>query len=272
MTIGAQTLKAGTLLNTGLDVAAGSLVSLGIQTHINKGKVRAGVTCAACHAAVDKNTGRILEGAPNNDLDTGLILALASNSAAWFRQTGVNPTKVRLGNHTYISTNNKKAQPSQFLYKIDPTPGTPAMNEVIKMPGYPKGSPFILDGLMASSPGLPVAAQLNGMSAYQNTLAPPPNQSTNKEAVKRGAEVFDRAGCISCHSGRYLTNHHVIAEQEIKTQSSRAKAQAAFAGNFVAPQTYPSNVPVPLPLNPPVLSVPTDITPEADQNACLCRW
>lgn len=77
ITLGERTFKAGTLLNTGLDVAAGSLVPLGIQTHINKGKIRVGVTCAACHAAVDKNTGRILEGAPNNDLDTGLILALA---------------------------------------------------------------------------------------------------------------------------------------------------------------------------------------------------
>lgn len=378
ITVGDQTFKAGTLLDTGLDVAAGSLVPLGIQTHINKGKIRVGVTCAACHAAVDKNTGRILEGAPNNDLDTGLILALASNSASWFRQTGVSPTKMRLGQHNYINTDNKEArlpdaqalekavdaallswppgnfdstgdnknnpsqnpssytydtwpygwsgnaaigwfhglttlnsnvhatnsdlttgaeasqqllgidketylgvilqnsanpafrlpngaQPSQFLDKIDPTPGTPAMNEVIKMPGYPKGSPFILDGLMASSPGLPVAAQLNGVSAFQNTLAPPPNQATNVEAVKRGAEVFNRAGCISCHSGRYLTNHHVVAEREIKTQSSRAKAQAAFARNFTAPQTYPSNVPVPLPPNPPALSVPTDITPEADQ-------
>jgi len=62
------TFKAGTLLNTGLDVSAGSLVPLGIQTHISNGKVRAGVL-AACHAAVDKQTGRILEGAPNTDLD-----------------------------------------------------------------------------------------------------------------------------------------------------------------------------------------------------------
>jgi len=42
------------------------------------------------------------------------------------------------------------------------------MNEVIKMPGYPSGSPFILDGLMASSPGLPVGEQLNGMSAAEH--------------------------------------------------------------------------------------------------------
>jgi len=60
VTIADRTFKAGTLLNTGLDVSAGSLVPLGIQTHISNGKVRAGVTCAACHAAVDKQTGAFL--------------------------------------------------------------------------------------------------------------------------------------------------------------------------------------------------------------------
>ena len=380
VTIGDRTFKAGTLLNTGLDVATGSLVPVGIQTHINKGKVRVGVTCAACHASVDRQTGRILEGAPNNDLDTGLILALASNSAAWFRQTGVNPTKIRSGQHTYINANNKEArlpdakaledavdtalltwppgnfdstgdnqnnpsqnpssythdawpygwsgnasigwfhglttlnsnvhatnsdlttgadsspkllgidkqtylgvilqnsanpafrlpngaEPSEFLDKIDPTPGTPAMNEVIKMPGYPSGSPFILDGLMASSPGLPVGAQLNGMSAWQNTLAPPPYQPTSDtEALKRGAAIFTRAGCVECHSDRYFTNHDVIPQKEIKTQPSRARALAAFPRIFQSPQTYPNSVQVPLPPDPPVLSVPTDITPPKVQN------
>jgi mono/diheme cytochrome c family protein len=374
VTIADRTFKAGTLLNTGLDVSAGSLVPLGIQTHISNGKVRVGVTCAACHAAVDKQTGRILEGAPNTDLDTGLILALASNSASWFRQTGVNPTKIQSGDRTYIKPDNQEARlpdaqalenavdaalltwppgnfdstgdnrnnpsqntssythdawpygwsgnasigwfhglttlnsnvhatnsdqtagadgsqkllgidkdtylgvilqnsanpkfrlpnaarPSEFLDKIDPTPGTPAMNEVIKMPGYPSGSPFILDGLMASSPGLPVGEQLNGMSAWQNTLAPPPYQPTSDaEALQRGAAVFTRAGCVDCHSGRYFTNHDVIPQKEIGTQPSRAVALAAFPRIFQSPQTYPNSVSVPLPPDPPVLPVPTDIT------------
>ncbi|GAB1541652.1 hypothetical protein NUACC21_43240 [Scytonema sp. NUACC21] len=377
MKVGDRTFKKGDILNTGLDVAANSLVPLGIMTHINKGKIRVGVTCVACHATVDKNTGRIIEGAPNNDLDTGLILALASNSASWFRQTGVNPLTVRRGEHTYIKADNKEARlpdakaledavdtelltwtpgnfdstgdnrnnpsqnpssytfaaypygwsgnaaigwfhglttlnsnvhgtnsdqtstadssqqllgidketylgvilqnsanpqfrlpqgakPSEFFLKNDPTPGTPIINEVIKMPGYPKGSPFILDGLMASSPGLPVAAQLNGMSAFQNSLAPPPVETRDIGSLQRGSAIFTRAGCVECHSGRYFTNNHVVAEQEIKSQPSRATAQAPMARNFVAPQTYPSNVPVPLPANPPVLNVPTDITSEED--------
>jgi hypothetical protein len=377
LALGDKTFPAGTLLNTGLDVAAGSLVPLGIQTRIHQGKIRVGVTCAACHAAVDKNTGRILEGAPNNDLDTGLILALASNSAAWFRQTGVNPLKIRSGEHTYINADGKQkrlpdaetlekavdaafltwapgnfdstgdnknnpsqnpssytfgaypygwsgfsaigwfhglttlnnnvhatnsdlttggessqqllgidketylgvllqnsaspafklpqgAKPSDFLAKNDPTPGTPAINEVVPMPGYPKGSPFILDGLMASSPGMPIAAQLNGMSAFQNSLAPPPVKALQATSVQNGAAIFTRAGCVECHSGRYFTNNRVIAETQIKTQPSRATAFAKFTRIFVSPQTYPSNVSVPLPANPPVLDVPTDITPEED--------
>lgn len=379
ITLGGRTFKKGTVLNTGLDVASGSLAPLGVQAVIGKGKIQVGITCAACHAAVEPKTGRILEGAPNNDLNTGLILALASNSAAWFRQTGVNPTKIAAGEHTYINADNQDAKlpnakaledavdaqlltwppgnfdstgdnknnpaqnpssytfnawpygwsgnaaigwfhglttlnsnvhatnsdlttgadasqallgidketylgvilqnsansafrlpegakPSEFFNKIDPTPGTPAMNQVVVMPGYPKGSPFILDGLMASSPGLPVAAQLNGMSVFQDRLAPPPNPSTaDTETLKRGAAIFSRAGCVDCHSGRYFTNNDVIAQNKVGTQPSRAKAQADFARNFVPPETYPSNTPVPLPPNPPTLPVPTDITPQKAQ-------
>ncbi len=110
MNVGDRNFKKGDILNTGLDIPANSLIFLGMITHINKGKIRVGITCAACHATVDKKTGRILEGAPNNDLDTGLMLALASNSASWFRHTGVNPLTVRSGKQTYIRSNNQEAR------------------------------------------------------------------------------------------------------------------------------------------------------------------
>jgi hypothetical protein len=374
VTVGGRTFKAGTLLNTGMDVPAGSILPLGMRPSLEKGKLRVGITCALCHSAIDGVSGRILEGAPNNDLNTGLVLAMASNSAAMFRQTGVNPTQLPPGEHTYINSNGEEvrlpdakavedavdadllswapgnfdstgnmvnnpsqnppsytykawpygwsgnaaigwfhglttlnsnvhgtnsdatvgadsslpllgidketylgvilqnsanpafrlpegAKPSEFFDKIDPTPGQPGMNEVIRMPGYPNGSPFILDGLMANSPGFLVGEQLNGMSAWQNTLAPPPSPTTNTESIKQGAAIFTRAGCVECHSGRYFTNHEVIPEEEIGTQPSRAPAQAPFARILGTPQTYPSSISVPLPPNPPLLSVPTDITP-----------
>ncbi len=375
VTIGGKTFKAGTLLNTGMDVPAGSILPLGMRPSIEKGKLRVGITCALCHAAVDGRSGRVLEGAPNNDVDTGLLLAFATNSAAMFRQTGVNPSKFPLGERTYLNAQGEEARlpdakavedavdadllawppgnfdstgnmvnnpsqipssytyeawpygwsgfssvgwfhglttlnnnvhatnsdsttgadsseallgidketyvglslqnagnpafrlpqgakPSEFFNKIDPTPGEPGMNQVVRMPDFPKGSIFMLDGLMANSPGFQVGEQLNGMSAFQNTLAPPPVQTTNTDSLKRGAAIFTRAGCVECHSGRYFTNHEVMVADEIGTQPSRATALAVFPRIFAQPKTYPSNVPVPLPPDPPVLSVPTDITPQ----------
>ncbi|MBD1921088.1 hypothetical protein H6F77_08290 [Microcoleus sp. FACHB-831] len=375
VTIGGKTFTAGTLLNTGMDVPSGSIIPLGMRTSIEKGKVRVGITCALCHATVDNNTGRVIEGAPNIDVDTGLLLAFATNSAALFRQTGVNPTTLPPGDRSYINANGETAhlpnaktvedavdadllswppgsfdstgnmvnnpsqnppsythetwpygwsgnaaigwfhglttlnsnvhgtnsdattgadssepllgidketylgvilqnsanksfrlpqgaRPSKFFDKIDPTPGYPGMNEVIPMPGFPKGSPFILDGLMASSPGFDVGEQLNGMSAWQNTLAPPPVQTASSETLKRGAAIFTRASCVECHSGRYFTNHEVIPANKIGTQRSRGPAQSPFPRIFTSPETYPSNVAVPLPPNPPTLPVPTDLVPQ----------
>lgn len=110
VTIGGREFKAGTLLNTGLDIPARSLIPLGMRTQLSHGTVKVGITCAFCHAIVDRETGRILEGAPNNDLNAGLILALASNSAAMFRHTGVNPTLLSLGDHTYINANGQESR------------------------------------------------------------------------------------------------------------------------------------------------------------------
>lgn len=383
--VGGRNFPKGTLLSTGLDVPPGSLIPLGVKIHKAGGKIQMGITCAACHSAVDQRSGRIIEGAPNVDLDSGLLLAFATNSAAMFRQTGVNPLKLPQGEQTYINANGNSAKlvdakafedavdadflawspgnfdsspdnvnnpaqnpssytyeaypygwsgfssigwfhglttlnnnvhatnsdpstgadaslpllgidketylgamlqnaahpkfrlpegakPSEFFDQIDPTPGQPGMNQVIRMPGYPKGSLFAIDGLLASSPGLPVGEQLNGMSAYQNTLAPPPHESDAEiDTLKRGAKVFTEAGCIKCHSGRYFNNHRVIGEIEIKGQPSRAKALAKIPGIFTQPKTYPPSLSVPLPADPPVLEVPTDIMPRADRQLAFAQ-
>ncbi|HTL88330.1 MAG TPA: hypothetical protein VL134_02955 [Leptolyngbya sp.] len=375
LTVGGHLFKAGTKLDTGLDVAAGSLIPLGMQAVKSGAKVRVGLTCALCHAAVDLQSGQVIEGAPNTDVDTGLLQAFATNSAAMFRQTGVNPTAIPVseksksyinaagqtaklpdpealenavdaqllawspGNfdstgdnvnnpsqnpssytfeaypygwsgfssigwfHGLTTLNNNvhatnsdpttganssqkllgidketylgmmlqksadrrfrlpnNAKPSNFLHSVDPTPRTPAINEVIKAPGFPQGSLLILDGMMASSPGYKVGEQLNALSAFQNTLAPPATPLTNLEALKRGAKVFNQANCASCHSGRYFTNHAVVSQNEIKAQPSRAAALAKFPRIFGEAQTYPPNTPVPLPVDPPILTAPVDIT------------
>lgn len=376
LSIGGHQFKAGTKLDTGLDVAAGSLLPLGMQVVKSGAKLRVGLTCALCHAAVDLESGKIIEGAPNTDLDSGLLQAFATNSAAMFRQTGVNPTTIpasekslsyinaagqtaklpdpealenavdaqllawspgnfdssgdnknnpaqnpssytfetypygwsgfsaigwfhgltTLNNNvhatnsdpttganasekllgidkeTYLGVMLQKSadrrfrlpngtKPSEFLQSVDPTPKTPAINEVVKAPGFPQGSLFILDGMIASSPGYKVGEQLNAMSAFQNTLAPPAMPAINTDTLKRGAKVFQQANCASCHSGRYFTNHAVISEDEIKAQPSRAVALAKFPRIFGEPQTYLPNTPVPLPVDPSMISVPVDTAP-----------
>lgn len=378
ITVGKRTLKAGTVLNTGLDVSRGSLFPLGLVTHVKQGQLKVGVSCALCHAAVNENTGKIMEGATNTDINVSVLLALATNTAALFRQTDVNPVEIATGENTYLNSQGEEAylpepqkmedavdaamlawppgnfvsngdlhnnsakvpsaytyeaypyawsgvasigwfhglttlnnavfglnadptttadaaetvlgidkevylgtmlqnaadakfrlpaavRPSEFLAEVDPTPGSPGINWTIKLPEYPQGSLFMQNGLMAATPGLPVATQLNGMSAWQNTLAPPPYKSNiDKESLQRGAKIFQQANCVQCHNGRYFTNHKVIPVSEIGTQPARAPASAGFTKLFVPPDTYPANIPVPLPNEPPVLSVPTDITPTED--------
>ncbi|MCT7963092.1 hypothetical protein NG791_20690 [Laspinema sp. D1] len=376
ITVGGQTFKAGTMLNTGLDVPKGSVLPLGLSNHLSGTKVRVGVTCALCHAAIDGKTGAILEGATNNDIDAGLLLAMASNTAALYRQTGVNPLELPKGSHTYLNSqgelaklpdsesfeeavdqvflswapgnfdssgdqidnpsqippsythdawpyswsggssigwfhglsslnsrvfafnadptttaeNSEKlygidketflgaifqnssnskfrlpegAKPSEFFARVNPTPDSPGFDQTIKMPEYPNASLFAANGLMLATPALPVGTAANAMSAWQNTLAPPPNEFlSDSEAVQRGAVIFNQAGCVDCHSGRYFTNHEVIPQREVGTQPERAKASLGLKKLFQDPTTYPPSVQVPLPENPPVIPVPTDITPQ----------
>lgn len=379
VTVGGRRFSAGTVLNTGLDVPAGALVPLGMQTFKSGATLRVGLTCALCHASVDQKTGKVIEGTANTDVDTGLLQAFATNSAAMFRQTGVKPAGLPVGDRTYINVagqtatlphaqaledavdaqflawppgnfdstpdnvnnpaqnppsytfetfpygwsgfasvgwfhglttlnNNVHAvnsdpttgtytikylagldqetmlgvmlqnaanpkfrlpegvKPSAFFEKGDPTPGEPGLNKVVKMPGFPRGSIFMVDGLMANSPGKPFAAQLNGMSAYQNTLAPPPYpQTSDRTTLERGAAIFTKANCAQCHSGRYFTNHEVVPIEEIQSEPSRAKALAKIPPTLISPETYPPNSAVPLPTAPAVLPVPTDITPDRDR-------
>jgi hypothetical protein len=110
--IGGQTFPKGSYFDTGLDVPAGSYFPLGLALSSSGGKLRAGITCAACHATVDPASKKVIEGAPNADLNAGLLLALASNSAAYFMHTDVNPLKdVRLDRARRSPTSSGGATP-----------------------------------------------------------------------------------------------------------------------------------------------------------------
>lgn len=83
-TVGGRAFKQGEMIDTGLDVPAGVLMPLGVRVKFENFRWKVGLTCAACHSTVDAASGKVIQGAVNRDLNTGLLLALASNSAAYF--------------------------------------------------------------------------------------------------------------------------------------------------------------------------------------------
>ena len=92
--VGGIKIRKGDWIDTGLDVAKGSYVPLGLKISVDKGKIRVGVGCIACHAVYDPASGKVVEGPPNRDLNVGYLLALAENSAAFFTHTGVTKEQI----------------------------------------------------------------------------------------------------------------------------------------------------------------------------------
>ncbi|MGT2480892.1 hypothetical protein ACU4GR_23445 [Methylobacterium oryzae CBMB20] len=93
--VGDRVYRTGELVPTGLDVPKGGAFIIGIKTFSDRGHLRMGITCALCHAAVDPGTGKVVEGAPNTDLNAGLLLALAKNSSAYFMHASVPEADAR---------------------------------------------------------------------------------------------------------------------------------------------------------------------------------
>ena len=94
VTIGDRQFERESYFDTGLDVPRGALVPLGMAISVSRWRLRVGITCALCHATVDPETRKVIEGAPNQDLNAGLLLALGTNSAAYFMHTDVDPANV----------------------------------------------------------------------------------------------------------------------------------------------------------------------------------
>ncbi|MCD8509422.1 MAG: electron transport protein [Bacillus sp. (in: Bacteria)] len=374
VTIGDRVLKKGEVIDTGLDLPKGALAPIGMPISYESGKIRTGVSCAACHATIDDRSGKIVEGAPNADFDAGMLLALAPNSTAFFPNTEVeviekfvndnsayvnaseggqealpdpaaieaevdktlaswpkgnfdstidlvsNPTQIpdsfTLEDHPYgwngfaavgpfhgLSSlnNNVHAQnsdllaqfeqsnelfdidkevyigtilqnapnrryrydpdsgekPSEFFASIDEDPEVPGVNEMVKPPHFPNISLFSPNGTVVNSPGFKFAEQINGMSAFQNALRPPMPEEVDLVSAEAGREVFDRAGCSSCHAGPGYTNNKVVPVERVKTEPSRAKAFEDSVKMMDTSWIYSFDTPVPIPKGAKKLKVPT---------------
>ncbi|KFM98543.1 electron transport protein [Bacillus clarus] len=375
VTIGGKTFKKGRKVDTGLDVAKGTNKVLGMPIKYSEGKMKAGISCLACHATVDSNSKQIIEGAPNSDLNAGLLIAFAKNSAAYFTHTDISSLKKYMNNfnHTIKTSDDKTAvlpnpkmledavdrnvlkwpkgnfdstidmksnpaqipdsftlgdfpygwsghamagpfkglstfnnnvhaqnsdslsqsevsrelfgidkevymgtilqsaanpkyryipnqgkKPSEFFVAVDPTPGIPGVNELIKPPSFPKVTLIAPDGLIASSPGYKVNEQNNAMSAWQNTLVPPKSEiKVDSKTMQLGRSVFKRASCITCHAGSDFTNNRIISAAKIGTEPSRAQALKKTEKIWGEAFIYSPDTPVPVPKNAKILKVPT---------------
>ncbi|WP_078544959.1 hypothetical protein [Litchfieldia alkalitelluris] len=85
-------IKKGDLIDTGLDVAKGSLTPLGVKISVDEGRPKIGISCAVCHATVD-HKGNVIAGVTNTDLNIGLALAMGTNTASYFTHTEMESLK-----------------------------------------------------------------------------------------------------------------------------------------------------------------------------------
>ncbi|MDZ7955566.1 di-heme oxidoredictase family protein [Nostoc sp. DedQUE09] len=168
-------------------------------------------------------------------------------------------------------------KPSEWLRGvIAPKPTQAELEDQIPAPGtgtYPNLRPslFTYNGLVFSpntqKPGDIASGTFlfadNAMSAFQNSLVPPANQTSenwqalNSNSVKRGAKVFEKANCATCHIPPFFTDNKIHPIDEIRTNSARAQSRLGLSNLLVPPKLYTFNTPVPIPAKAEVLDVPT---------------
>ncbi|MCC5608262.1 hypothetical protein LC612_16070 [Nostoc sp. CHAB 5834] len=167
-------------------------------------------------------------------------------------------------------------KPSEWLRKIAPNAIQAELEDQIPAPGtgtYPNLRPslFTYNGLVFSpntqKPGDIASGTFlfadNAMSAFQNSLVPPANQTPENwqaltsNSVKRGAKIFEKANCATCHIPPFFTDNIIHPLDEIRTNSARAQSRLGLNKLLVAPKLYTFNTPVPIPANAEVLDVPT---------------
>ncbi|UCZ53131.1 electron transport protein [Bacillus shivajii] len=134
VTIGDKTYKKGELIDTGLDVPKGAFAPLGMPVSYSKGRIRVGASCASCHATVDRDTGMVVEGAPNNNFDAGMLLALAPNSTAFFPNTEVEILEA------YINDQNRTVKTEGDSKGVLPDPEKIEAAVDQTLASWPKGS------------------------------------------------------------------------------------------------------------------------------------
>ncbi|WP_347566377.1 hypothetical protein [Scytonema sp. UIC 10036] len=167
-------------------------------------------------------------------------------------------------------------KPSEWLRTIAPDIVKAELEDQVVAPGtgtYPNLQPslFTLNGLVFSpntgnsddvASGTFLFAN-NAMSAFQNSLVPPANrtsenwQALNTNSVKRGAKVFEKANCTVCHIPPFFTDNKIYPIDKIRSNPARARSRLVLNDLLVPPKLYTFDTPVPIPANAEELDVPT---------------
>ncbi len=180
VTLGGKTYKKGEKMDTGIDIPKGAYAPLGMPVKFSQGRLKVGISCMACHATVDHRTKKVVEGAPNADLNAGLIMALATNSSAYFTHTDVENVK------KYIKDLKRSVTTSDG--GTSPLPDPAALEKAVddNLVKWPKGN-FDSTIDMKSNPsqipdsftkgghpygwsGFAAAGPFHGLSAFSNNV------------------------------------------------------------------------------------------------------
>ena len=103
----------------------------------------------------------------------------------------------------------------------------------------------------------------NAMSTFQNSLLPPANRTKEnwralrRGSVRRGARIFKRANCATCHIPPFFTDNQIHPLDEVGTNSARAQSRLGLNDFLVEPKLYSFDTPVPITAGAKTLDVPT---------------
>lgn len=243
--VGDRTYPRGTTIDTGLDVAAGSFLPLGVVVHMTRFRIRVGITCALCHSTVDPETKQVIHGAANSDLEIGLLLALASNSAAYRAHTDVGPGPDPAATERAVDRTFLDWPPGSFDATLDATANPTRIPDVF----VHQEAPYGWTGSSRAGPLDGLALYVNGPQGLHAVSAPyvkppewervvalaawldalrPPEVVVDAAAAARGRHVFARAGCERCHAGPAFTNQTVLPLSRIGTDPARANGQTGY--------------------------------------------
>jgi len=250
VTIGGQTFQKGQLISTGLDVPKGSYAPLGMPISFSEGKVKAGISCAACHATVDRETKRVVEGAPNADLNSGLLLALAPNSAAYFTHADIKNFSHFLQKQGNLKLPNKeKLEEAVDKTLLSWPPGN--FDSTIDLKGNPAQIPtsFTFQNYPYSWSGFGMAGSFHGLTVFNNNVHAQNSDSLSQADISKPLFNIDK----ETYLGTILQN---AADPKYRFDPSKGKSPSAFfakvdptpdapgINDLVKPPTFPNVSPV----------------------------